>query len=248
MHDVGRAEGNLVGHARREPDGRAVGASRRELIPREHDEQRDRRAARERGRVEDGRKGGPLGIRVGPDVAGRPIRDGDRDVEVRQAGGEEPVVAVAAAAVQRLDDELDIARLEEPEVAGLLGQADGVPAAGGAIGRLSTSPRPESAHRSDRAPTRKCSRRGRPPAGRRLASPARARQGRAGKGRRGGLSWHHFKEKRWSGSCRTAPRRDPRRSNWRGPMRRPAGSRSRTSGFRRDRGPSAREARRRDRP
>ena len=60
------AEGDPVGHARREPDRRAVGPAGRELVTGERDEQRDRRAARKGVRVEDGLEGDSERVRVDP--------------------------------------------------------------------------------------------------------------------------------------------------------------------------------------
>ena len=139
--------------------GGPLRAARRELVSGEGDQQRNDRAVREGRRVEDRCKGLSLRVRVVPRFPGRSIRDGDRDLEVRQSGREEPLVPVGRAAVEHLDDELDVARVEEPEVAGLIRQADGVSGAGEPIRCASRSPRSEIARRPDRAPIRTCSRR-----------------------------------------------------------------------------------------
>ena len=63
-------------------------------------------------------------FRVEPDggVAGFRVDHGQLHLGVRQTTGEDPEVLVQTAAVEQLDDHLDVGRIEEPEGARVLGQ------------------------------------------------------------------------------------------------------------------------------
>ena len=58
-----------------------------------------------------------------------------RDLHVGQPAGEDPAAVVEGAAVDYLDDHLDVARAEEPEVARVCGQRNGGAVAARALGR-----------------------------------------------------------------------------------------------------------------
>ena len=66
------------------------------------------RARRERGGVLDRPEGGPLGIVVLLGYAGPRVADGEAHADIGEAAGEDPVVAVRIAAVEDLDDGLDV--------------------------------------------------------------------------------------------------------------------------------------------
>ena len=87
-------------------------------------------------RVLDGRERCALSVRVRARGAGGGVGHGGRDLDVREAGREGPVALVRRAAVEDLDDELDVGRVEEPEVAGVRGETDAVPVARGAVAGL----------------------------------------------------------------------------------------------------------------
>ena len=70
---------------------------------------------------------------MGPGFAGVGVGHGRRDVDVGEPGREDPVVPVGRAAVEDLDDHLDVGGVEEPEVAGVGGEIDAAPVAGRAV-------------------------------------------------------------------------------------------------------------------
>ena len=79
------------------------------------------------------------GIAIDALVAGPGVDDVESDFDVGQAGGEEPEVVEAgeSAGVDRLDDELDVGVVEEPEVARVRSQRLGMAAAARAgVGRI----------------------------------------------------------------------------------------------------------------
>src|SRR5688500_18243432 len=67
-----------------------------------------------------------LCVLVVPGVAGGGVLDRHLDSDVGQAAQEDPEPVVEAAAVQHLDRQLDVGRIEEPEGAGILGEGQGL--------------------------------------------------------------------------------------------------------------------------
>src|SRR5262249_4518980 len=86
--------------------------------------------------VLDGSEGDSEWVGVVLDLSGEGIGDLELDAGRRHAGGEEPVAFFEAASVERLDDQLDVASAEEPEVAGLGGQGSRMGGSGLTGGRL----------------------------------------------------------------------------------------------------------------
>src|SRR5262249_17904673 len=86
-------------------------------------------AGPERRRVLDGLEGRAGRIEVGLDRTGLRVGHGQRDLDVGQASGEDPLPGVQGTAIEDLDDHLDVARVEEPEGARVGGQGDGGPLA-----------------------------------------------------------------------------------------------------------------------
>src|ERR1700753_4507568 len=84
--------------------------------------------------VLDGLERLPLRVRVGAGDARDGVLDGEVDPDVGEAAGEDPVALVQGAAVDDLDDGLDVGGAEEPQIAGIGRQADAGGAAGGAGG------------------------------------------------------------------------------------------------------------------
>src|SRR4029077_10785090 len=61
-------------------------------------------------------------VGVGPDLAGEGVPDGDGVGDVRERAEEDPELAVERAAVEDLEDQLDVGLAEEPEGAGVRGE------------------------------------------------------------------------------------------------------------------------------
>src|SRR5215203_1225360 len=80
------------------------------------------RAGRESPRILDRLERGALGSVVLLRDSPQRVGHRDPDADICQAGGEDPVAVVGAAAVEDLDDHLHIRAVEEPEVSGVVGQ------------------------------------------------------------------------------------------------------------------------------
>src|SRR5512142_1454838 len=89
----------------------------------------------ERGRVLDRLEGGVRRVHIRLHLAGVHVLDRQRDLDVREAAGEDPVTVVEAAASDDLDDHLDVPRAEEPEIAGVSREGTGRPVAARALRR-----------------------------------------------------------------------------------------------------------------
>src|SRR5687768_16782480 len=76
----------------------------------------------ERRRVLDRLEGSAPGIFINLRGAGLGVLDRDPHLDVGQAGGEDPEAVVEGAAVHDLEEDLDVALVEEPEVAGVVRQ------------------------------------------------------------------------------------------------------------------------------
>src|SRR5258708_39613623 len=74
----------------------------------------DSRAGAEGSGVLDRLEGGVLRIDVGPDRAGRGVGHRQIDLDVGEAAGENPEMSAEAAAIDDLDDGLDVGSVEEP--------------------------------------------------------------------------------------------------------------------------------------
>src|SRR5260370_11044215 len=85
--------------------------------------------------VLDGGESGALGVEVALGGSGPGVGHGGHHLRIGEAGGEHPEVPVDGAAVQDLEQHLEVGAGEEPEGAGVGGQGEGVAGAAGAVGQ-----------------------------------------------------------------------------------------------------------------
>src|SRR5579864_3918966 len=85
--------------------------------------------------VLNGGEGDALRIDVTPGCSGPGVGHGGDHLGVGEAAGEDPEVPVDGAAVQDLEQHLEVGAGEEPEGAGVAGQGDGVAGSAGAAGQ-----------------------------------------------------------------------------------------------------------------